>query len=69
MKTKKRGTFKYLFFYYNCQLLIVNYQLLSLRLLHCPYPATNLRFAFRYNDNTNSTWLLSSYKVSSIVEQ
>ena len=31
--------------------------------------ATNLRFAFRYNDNTNSTWLLSSYKVSSIVEQ
>jgi hypothetical protein len=37
MKTKKRGTFKYLFFYYNCQLLIVNYQLLSLRLLHCPF--------------------------------
>ncbi len=29
----------------------------------------NLRFAFRYNDNTTSTWLLSDFKVSSIVEQ
>ena len=31
--------------------------------------SNNVRFAFRYNDNTNSTWLLSAYKVSSIVEQ
>jgi hypothetical protein len=31
--------------------------------------ATNLRFAFRYRDNTNSTWLLSEYKVYTIVEQ
>lgn len=31
--------------------------------------ASNLRFAFRYSDNTNSTWLLSAYKISSIIEQ
>jgi hypothetical protein len=31
--------------------------------------ATNLRFAFRYYDNTTSTWLLSDFKVSTIVEQ
>ena len=37
MKTKKEALLSTSFFYYNCQLLIVNYQLLSLRLLHCPY--------------------------------
>ena len=31
--------------------------------------ASNLRFAFRYQDNTNSTWLLTAFKVVSIVEQ
>ena len=31
--------------------------------------ASNLRFAFRYQDNTNSTWLLTSFKLVSIVEQ
>ncbi len=31
--------------------------------------ASNLRFAFRYHDNVNSTWLLSEYKVFTIVEQ
>lgn len=31
--------------------------------------ASNLRIAFRYYDNTTSTWLLSQFKVSTIVEQ
>ena len=31
--------------------------------------SSNLRFAFRYYDNINSTWLLSAFKVSTIIEQ
>jgi hypothetical protein len=31
--------------------------------------ASNLRFAFRYHDNSNSTWMVKDFKVVSIVEQ
>ena len=31
--------------------------------------ASNLRFAFRYQDNINSTWMIKDFKVVSIVEQ
>ena len=31
--------------------------------------ANNLRFAFRYQDNTNSMWMVKDFKVVSIVEQ
>lgn len=31
--------------------------------------ASNLRFAFRYYDNTESLWLLTEYKVTSVIEQ
>ena len=31
--------------------------------------SNNLRFAFRYQDNISSTWLLSAFKVYTIVEQ
>lgn len=31
--------------------------------------ASNLRFAFRYHDNSNSTWMIKDFKVVSIVEQ
>lgn len=31
--------------------------------------ASNLRFAFNYHDNANSTWMIKDFKVVSIVEQ
>lgn len=31
--------------------------------------SNNLRFAFRYQDTTNSTWLLTNFKVITIIEQ